>query len=338
MNRNKFLLSCDWGTSAFRLRYVETDTGIVKAELTSQQGIAIMFTAYQKAISDKALIAEKRMDFYLSYLLSQIEILSRKVGQSLSEVPVIISGMASSTIGMKELSYTGLPFSLEGTDTGIFQQPSGESFPHELLLISGVKSDDDVMRGEETQLMGLSASVNLQNGVCIFPGTHSKHMYVHGKQMTGFKTFMTGELFQTIASHTILRNSIEKPETDNFEAHAPVFEAGVLTAANGSNLLHTLFTVRTGELFKKYSRSENYYYLSGLLIGQELAGLQLGKDLVLTLCCSSHLLPYYTKAIESLGYTSQSQIISGTIIDTIVTAGHLRISKQLTLIPRTNNI
>jgi 2-dehydro-3-deoxygalactonokinase len=335
MNRNKFLLSCDWGTSAFRLRYVEVDTGILKAEVTSQLGIASMFTAYQQAITDKTLIAEKRIDFYLSYLLSQIETLSRQV--SVTGVPVIISGMASSTIGMKELAYASLPFSLEGTDTGIFQQPSSESFPHELLLISGVKSDDDVMRGEETQLIGLSSSINLQNGVCIFPGTHSKHMYVHGKQMTGFKTFMTGELFQTIASHTILRNSIEKLETDNFDAYASVFETGVLTAANGSNLLHTLFTVRTGELFKKYSKIENYYYLSGLLIGQELAGIQLGKDLILTLCCSSHLLPYYTKAIESLGYTSQSQIISGTIIDTIVTGGHLQIFKQQTHISEINN-
>lgn len=121
MNQNKFLLSCDWGTSAFRLRYVEVDTGIVKAEVTSQQGIGIMFTAYQKAISDKALIAEKRMDFYLSYLLSQIEALSGKAGQSLKGVPVIVSGMASSTIGMKELAYASLPFSLQGTDTGIFQ-------------------------------------------------------------------------------------------------------------------------------------------------------------------------------------------------------------------------
>jgi 2-dehydro-3-deoxygalactonokinase len=336
MNPNKFLLSCDWGTSAFRLRYVEVDSGLIEAEVTSSQGIAALFAAYQRAISDKSISAEKRMDFYLDYLLSQIQLLSGKVLHALDGVPVVISGMASSSIGMKEWPYASLPFSLEATGLQVFQQVATGKFPHEVLLISGVKSEDDVMRGEETQLIGLAAKVDLHQAICIFPGTHSKHMYVHKQYMTGFKTYMTGELFQTIASHTILQNSIEKPATDDFNTHADVFKAGVLVAATGENILHTLFTVRTNELFKKYTKSQNYYYLSGLLIGCELAALQLGKDVMLTLCCSSHLLPYYTSAIEALGFASQSQMISGDIIDTIATAGHLQIFKQHSLTSKSN--
>jgi 2-dehydro-3-deoxygalactonokinase len=237
--------------------------------------------------------------------------------------------MASSSIGIQELVYASLPFSLDGSTAFTNRLQASNKFPHELFLISGVRSEDDVMRGEETQLVGLADTLHMQNEICIFPGTHSKHMYISGHQMTGFNTYITGELFQTIASHTILRNSVEKTAGESFEIHAEVFNKGVMTAANQSNLLHTLFTIRTGELFKKLNKEQNYYYLSGMLIGQELAALQNNSKSHITLCCASNLLPYYQTAIARLGFTDQTHIVSGDIIDTIAVAGQLKIYKML---------
>ncbi len=69
--------------------------------------------------------------------------------------------MASSSIGMKELPYARLPFALDGGHVQLMYFREERVFPHEIMLISGVKSDHDVMRGEETQLIGLGTAMDL---------------------------------------------------------------------------------------------------------------------------------------------------------------------------------
>ena len=67
---------------------------------------------------------------------------------SLDDVPVVISGMASSTIGLRELPYKPLPFAADGSDLVAEILAPTVDFKHATLLISGVSSTDDVMRGE----------------------------------------------------------------------------------------------------------------------------------------------------------------------------------------------
>lgn len=325
MNKSKFLLSCDWGTSTFRLRYVEVATGIIKGEVTSLQGTAAMYAAFQQENHPESRKPESRIGFYKAYLSSQIELLAHKLASSLDGFPLLISGMASSSIGMQELPYAGVPFRLDGTGVHVCQMAAQAHFPHDTLLISGLKSEEDVMRGEETQLIGLSETFGLEDDICIFPGTHSKHVYVSHQQVTGFKTYMTGELFEAISLHTILKNSVEKPAEESFEMHSDVFAEGVRSAGKHANLLHSLFTVRTRDLFKKFNGRQNYYYLSGLLIGQELADLQHHPETAVLMCCGTSLLPFYAKAIESLSYAHRTRIISAQLIDAIVTQGQLKI-------------
>src|SRR3546814_14199624 len=84
--------------------------------------------------------------------------------------------MASSSLGIEELPYATLPFSLSGNGAVTRKFEASADFPHEILLISGLRSEQDVMRGEETQLLGLAAQGMLpaDNAICLFPGTHSK--------------------------------------------------------------------------------------------------------------------------------------------------------------------
>lgn len=330
MQNSPFLLSCDWGTSSFRLRYVEVATGRIEAEVTSSEGIATIFGAFQQGVQQKGTKPENRIDFYREYLSSQIQLLASKLSVSLSGAPVLISGMASSSIGMQELPYAQLPFPVDGTGVHLFHLPSQDTFPHDILLISGVKSEEDVMRGEETQLIGLAGTFKPEEAIYIFPGTHSKHMYVQNQQMTAFKTYMTGEVFGAISSHTILQNSIEKPAEDNFDTYSSVFAEGVTAARRKGNLLHSLFAVRTQDLFKKFTRQQNYYFLSGLLIGQELLDLQKQPDTSILICCATNLLPYYATAIESLSYTARTRIVLADIIDRIVVQGQLQILRKST--------
>ncbi|HYW35347.1 MAG TPA: 2-dehydro-3-deoxygalactonokinase, partial [Balneolaceae bacterium] len=146
---HSYMLSCDWGTSSFRLRLVDNQTGTVLQAITSRRGV-------------KTISSAPSGEPFRNYLATQIAKIEERSAQPLAFVPVVISGMASSSIGWKELPYGSLPFLLDGSQLPIKQIPKAEEFPHDILLVSGICSSSDVMRGEETQMIGLAATHNLE--------------------------------------------------------------------------------------------------------------------------------------------------------------------------------
>src|SRR5690606_13697012 len=104
----RVFLSCDWGTSAFRLRLIQSDDLRVLAETTRGQGIA---ETYSRWIDQGK--RHERQTFYASLLKERIAELRQQSGHPLTGVPVVLSGMASSSIGMKELPYQKLPVHLD---------------------------------------------------------------------------------------------------------------------------------------------------------------------------------------------------------------------------------
>src|SRR5689334_12165618 len=105
-------LSCDWGTSSFRLRLVEIMNAKVIAEENSDQGIAKVFNLWEKADQQEDL----RFSFYADMISQRIQSIGQKLNCSLDGVPVVISGMACSTLGMIDLPYKQLPFFTDGSD------------------------------------------------------------------------------------------------------------------------------------------------------------------------------------------------------------------------------
>jgi 2-dehydro-3-deoxygalactonokinase len=264
---NQFI-SCDWGTSSFRLRLIETETQKVVTEFVSQQGIATTHAMWKKSSANRFL-------FYESVLSSGIQELSFRSGYPLSEVPIIISGMVSSSLGMIELEYATLPVKTNGKGLLIHIVEPSSRFKHCMLIVSGVKSGNDVMRGEETILAGCEIKDTHEEQLFILPGTHSKHITAANSFIRDFKTYLTGELFDLLATKSILANSLEKENSTTAIMNSS-FEQGVEEAVAG-NLLNSIFHVRTNRLLNKLPPNENYHYLSGLLIGTELSDL-LGKN------------------------------------------------------------
>ncbi len=188
----KKFFSCDWGTTAFRLRLVEAEELKIIADESNQQGIAGTYQHWKKSGKNEEL----RLNFFLDIIKQHITSIEQKLNTSFENVPVIISGMASSTIGMIELSYKKIPFSIHGTDLNMHAIDASNSFHHKVVIISGVRTDDDVMRGEETKLTGCASAVPFkEDTVCIFPGTHCKHVEIKNDKAVAFKTYMTGEFF-----------------------------------------------------------------------------------------------------------------------------------------------
>jgi 2-dehydro-3-deoxygalactonokinase len=320
---NNFL-SCDWGTSTLRLNLVNGDTGEILYRETSDEGMSRIFTLWNLTGNADE---NERMPFYLDVLQQHIKSIERKLGLSLKGSPLIISGMASSSIGFVELPYSDLPFSLSGDSLKMKQLPADNNFEHDITIISGVRSADDVMRGEETQLIGcVDTSTSINNQVYIFPGTHSKHIYINNNQATGFSTYMTGDFFELLSQKSILSNSVEKGDIEDAE-NLKSFKKGVADAID-SNLLNATFKVRTNNLFEVYTKKQNFNYLSGLLIGTELKELITSGAEKIYLLCGSGLELYYRITFAELGLTPKLQTYPAQWVDEAVVRAHYRIYNQ----------
>lgn len=296
MNPATAFLSCDWGTTAFRLRLVERAGLKILAEASSKEGNAATADLWKQANQPP----EQRVAFYLAVVRPHVQTLETAVKTSLDGVPVVISGMASSTVGLLELPYKPLPFAVDGSDLETKSIAPTADFKHPVLLISGVKSADDVMRGEETQLVGCRFADTAEDQLFLHPGTHAKHVRVQHGRAVALKTYMTGEFFSLLSTKGILAASVETGGELAEANNARWFEKGVRDSQH-ANLLHNAFLVRTNDLFKQASKTENYFYLSGLLIGSECQDLLSHLPASITLAGEPALVAHYGAALRVLG-------------------------------------
>jgi 2-dehydro-3-deoxygalactonokinase len=180
---------------------------------------------------------------------------------------VIACGMVGSRQGWVEAPYAAVP--CPTLPQGLVQAPT--THPDlTVYVIPGIMQADpaDVMRGEETQITGFLARNKGWDGVICLPGTHTKWVHVSADEVISFQTFMTGELFNTIATQTVLRHSIAAEGWDD-----SAFINGLETAiARPERLAARLFSLRAQGLLNGMQGNTARAHLSGLLIGAELAG------------------------------------------------------------------
>src|SRR6202022_2506520 len=136
-----------------------------------------------------------------------------------NDLPVVICGMAGARQGWVEAGYIDAPAHLASILERAVQV-SGQS--RDIRILPGIAQRDpgapDVMRGEETQLLGaLGADAAGEAVVCI-PGTHSKWARGSGGTVERFATFMTGELFSVVSRETILSHAVADAEAEDIEA------------------------------------------------------------------------------------------------------------------------
>lgn len=325
-----YLLGCDWGTSSFRLRLINIPDLQLLGEIISQEGIASTFTAWKKNGEPNGIARDQ---FFRQRLKRQVGLLAEKTAINLKDSCLVISGMASSSIGMDEVPYATLPFPVDGSQASVKRLDGQADFPHEIFLISGVCSPHDVMRGEETQLIGLLALLDsehypIKDTIILFPGTHSKHVYIQDGQLIDFQTFMTGEVFNLMSHYSILKDSVETPRAIQYtDSELDAFIAGI-HEANTTPILNGLFRIRTNQLFDKLTKSQNSLYLSGLLIGSELNSLVIRKNWPLILCSGTNLYELYKVGMRELHLSERTTTISADFLDKATIAGQVKIMQN----------
>lgn len=308
------LMSCDWGTSSFRLRLLQgkESPGIV-AERSSTQGILTFPPSDAEA--------------FQGYLTVEIDRLFREARVAPEPVPIYLSGMITSSLGWRELRYTDLPFPLDGSravvERASLERPYGA---HELVFFSGVSSVDDVMRGEETELVGILSDPACRgfgvSCIAVLPGTHSKVVEVDARRIVGFRTYMTGELFQVLRSHSILRHSVEA-EGGRAGEGEELFEWGARRGAE-QGLIESLFTVRANVLVGGVPRELNGSYLSGLLIGSEAASIlrRFPPPRPIVLAGAARLQHLYRRAFDLAGAGARIHAVSEDVGTVAASLGH----------------
>jgi 2-dehydro-3-deoxygalactonokinase len=232
-------------------------------------------------------------------------------------LPLLACGMVGSNQGWAEAAYRPLPADL----LALPEAPTEVSTAHgPLLIVPGLLKDGtsgnadglpDVIRGEETQLLG-TLQQEPGDAVVVLPGTHTKWVRLAGSTVTDFATSMTGELYALLVKHSILGRLAREPEQPDEAA----FLRGLDVASGGdgsAGILASLFSARTLVMTGRLEPSGVGDYISGLLIGTEVAGFARrwlggaagGRDRPLvTICANSALTSRYARALQQAGITA----------------------------------
>ncbi len=271
---NKQFIALDWGTTSFRAYHVGASGNILN-EIADATGIL--------AVKDGAFEAT----------------LENHIGPWDKSLPVLAAGMITSRQGWIELPYVECPANAADLAKNLRQHKTASGrtihFATGLHFKSG-SLGHDVMRSEEVQVFG---SIGQGATHFITPGTHSKWIDVDGESIARFATYITGETFSVLRNHSILGRLMTSDEI-NEEA----FARGVVKAqADPAGLLHSLFSVRSLGLFSEIAPVALSSYLSGLVIGSEVAhALQTrSKRAQYMILASPKIGGRYAKAMEVAG-------------------------------------
>ena len=181
-------------------------------------------------------------------------------------VPRLAAGMIGSRNGWIEVPYVGTPATLSALADGLGRTPDGE-----LVIVPGVITRDvlgtpDVIRGEETQLVG-ALDDHAADALLVMPGTHSKWVIARGGALAGFATWMTGEIYALMLAHSILGRLAESADSDPRDR---AFGRGVERGLRDGAIMHDCFAARSLVLTGELAPADVAGFLSGLLIGREV--------------------------------------------------------------------
>lgn len=239
------LLACDWGTTNLRAWTLDASGAVV-----AQQDFPLGVSRLAPGEAARRFEADVRPALDARGL------------------PAILCGMIGSNLGWTAVPYAACPAGLGDLAKGL------TSVADDVRIVPGLRCEGiagapDVMRGEETQVLGWLAQLPARREgrrLLCHPGTHAKWVLIEDGRIVRFVTAMTGELFAVLGQHSLLKS--DAPATDD-----AAFDEGLAAAGQGDALAARLFTARARVVGGKAEAQSTPSFLSGLLIGAEVASV-----------------------------------------------------------------
>lgn len=303
------MVAIDWGTTSCRFVLVSADG----TPLARRSGPGIIPLAGS---------ADGQTDRAEAF----VQALQDRIGDWLEEhpgIPLVMSGMVGADRGWRDAGYREAPVSLlPGREELVPVTVPG----HPAHLVPGVKQHvpaPDVMRGEETQVLGAlledTGTADRGEALIVVPGTHSKWVQVAGGRIQHFRTYMTGDLFAALSNHTILAREDDREDareddreddaakttggSDPSEAFAQGLELAF--GEDRPSLSRHLFHARSRFVLGELAPDDTHDFLSGLVIGDEaadaLALLAPPETTPVLLIASEEIGDRYTAAFDRAG-------------------------------------
>jgi 2-dehydro-3-deoxygalactonokinase len=306
------LIALDWGTTSLRA-YKLAEGGQVLEQRSLSSGIM------QLPKAPRVIAGRECADgFELAFDQACGDWLDEQPG-----LPVIACGMVGSAQGWREAAYRDTPANVATLGTALQTVRSLRGV--DVHIVPGVIQRTrlpNVMRGEETQVLGVLQTLRDEAGTDLLiglPGSHSKWVEVANGCIIHFDTFMTGEIFAVLSEHSILGRTQQRGGSFDGEA----FDRGVqvaLSADGEIGVLSTVFSARSLGLTGELSAAAQPDYLSGLLIGHELSALaslqRRRRNTVhlpsIILIGNSQLCTRYSRALDACGFARVTQAEQAT--------------------------
>jgi 2-dehydro-3-deoxygalactonokinase len=275
------LLAVDWGTSSLRAALLD-DLGSAQLERSYPRGL----TSVPSGGFD-AVFHECFADWFDE-----------------ADQRCLVAGMAGARSAWQEVPYCPCPTSVDELAAGLSWIRPGR-----IAIVPGACCESrgvpDVMRGEETQVLGALDLLGLRDATLVLPGTHSKWVSARDGRIVQFSTHMTGEMFALLRHHSLLARGLPASAEgfdDGFDTQA--FDDGVAQALRGGGLLHNAFSIRTLALFDRKPGAALLSRLSGLVIGEELLARPRDAADGVILIGASGLTARYARALAQCGVAS----------------------------------
>ncbi len=246
------------------------DGGTTNVRITLHSSLGEALCVYKK----EAGVAHTAIDGHNGRIRDAVregfnELLNRHGYSASSVTNCVAYGMITSREGLLEIPHCVAPVDAAGLHKAMVQKTFPEIAPFPIRFIPGVRnfngavgldnfSQMDMMRGEETEAIGLWRLLNAKDPcVMVLPGSHNKFVKMDASgAILNCMTTMSGEFLSALSHHTILSGAVGRAflaeeEYDRETVLAGYLEAeraGLNRAAFAGRILSTLGKLPPGRV------------------------------------------------------------------------------------------
>ena len=193
--------------------------------------------------------------------------------------------MITSNVGICEVPHLIAPAAPKQFREGMVSRLFSEIAPFPIEFIPGLRnsaerarldnlSELDMMRGEETEAIGIWAHVRPEKDMMlILPGSHNKFISIRADgTICGCMTSISGELIDALTYHTILSDSVERAFL-SAEAYQPELMLAGARACD-AGLGRSAFMARIMRTLGDFTADDARNFLLGAVLRMDLDALE----------------------------------------------------------------